>query len=214
MHLVIHDRVPVWRWFLLVAMGAVFFASKDFASQTEFRMAITDAKGLAIPIYARDRPDAVAVVRISRFSHDFQRRGFFRIGVLPMLVADGLTVELRDSRSVADAMRGAKAVFDPLLRKGMVELRQVEFVFPPECRQRLEARRVRFGPQGQWELLDGVILQVSTNRWHASTAHLQVTGEKAGQLTISTPDKTASFNLLVQHAATESIQPAREELKP
>jgi hypothetical protein len=49
-------------------------------------------QGLALPVYL-DLSSPATVVRADSVSREHQRRGFFRIGALPLLVCEGVTVE-------------------------------------------------------------------------------------------------------------------------
>jgi hypothetical protein len=46
-------------------------------------------------LYTTDFTHASAVLRVDSISSEFQRRGFFRIGILPVLVVDGVVLEFR-----------------------------------------------------------------------------------------------------------------------
>jgi len=50
-----------------------------------------------MPVYLKSESLPVAVFRANRIYHDHQRKGFFRIGGLPLLVLEGLSLELRDT---------------------------------------------------------------------------------------------------------------------
>ena len=51
-------------------------------SQMAFMSGYTSAKRVIIPVFLDQEPKAVAVVRIGRLFTDYERKGFFRIGLL------------------------------------------------------------------------------------------------------------------------------------
>jgi hypothetical protein len=64
----------------------------------------TKAKGMVMPVYVRGHSQAAAVLRIERISAEYQRKGFFRIGLLPQIVAEGVSIELRQSGALTNAL--------------------------------------------------------------------------------------------------------------
>lgn len=52
---------------------------------------------LVVPFYAAGQSEAVAVLRVEHVFRDHERRGFFRIGLLPLLVGEGVRLEFRDA---------------------------------------------------------------------------------------------------------------------
>jgi hypothetical protein len=150
---------------------------------------------IAIPYYAKGQSTPVAVVRIKRLFTDYQRRGFFRIGLLPTLVAEGVQVEVSDSRQVVAALQGAQRWLKPAAVGKALEWRQVEFEFSELKGTRLEATRVQIAEGGAWQLSGGVLLRSGTNELRRASAILQVTGANAGDLLLDNGPST-SLNLL------------------
>lgn len=149
---------------------------------------------IAIPYYAKGQGSPAAVVRINRIYTDHQRRGFFRIGLLPMLVAEDVRVEVFQPCEALDALQGAKKWLKPASSQAL-EWRNVRFVFPQETAPRLEANKLRLSEDGAWKLTDGVVVRWGTNETHRSEAILQVTGTRAGELFLA-HGGTESLNLL------------------
>jgi len=102
----------------------VFFAwssQLSITAQTRLIDSRTQIKNAIIPICLDADAKLVAVVRTRHIFSDYQRRGFFRIGVLPLLVIDGLEVEIREP-SQATAALGAvhsRIVFKEFARKAV-----------------------------------------------------------------------------------------------
>lgn len=139
-------------------------------------------RDVTIPYYSRGGSSPAAVVRIKRLFTDYQRRGFFRIGLLPMLVAEGVRIEILQPEETLAALQGAqKWLHSRAARKGL-EWRDVQFHFQTEAAPRLEATRLQLSDDGAWRLTDGVVFRLGTNEWRQLEAILQVTGPKAGEL--------------------------------
>ncbi len=53
------------------------------------------AKGMVIPVFVGSESKPTALVRVKELLNDYRRVGFFRIGAIPLVVLDGLTIELK-----------------------------------------------------------------------------------------------------------------------
>jgi len=53
-------------------------------------------KKAVVPIYLNFEREAAGIIRADNIHGGYQTKGFFRIGALPSLVIEGLTIELRD----------------------------------------------------------------------------------------------------------------------
>ncbi len=146
---------------------------------------------LTAPLYEADNPRPVAVIQVGRIHPDYERKGFFRIGLLPLLVADEVEIDLRTARNPLEALRRAAHRLQMLRRPGLIELRHVTVRFPPSTQSRLKAGRVRFGQDGQWQLLDGAVWEAGGTRLEATRAALHLTGALAGTITFETSPRAS-----------------------
>jgi hypothetical protein len=125
---------------------------------------------------------------------DYERRGFFRIGLFPVGVLEGVTFEPRDLSSPS----GGLAAFRRWLGAGAdkhVELHGVTLLL--SATNRLEAGTLRCLADGRWELRKGVHFISGANDLRAPVATLQWTGNRAGQLVLqTTPPITNTLSML------------------
>jgi hypothetical protein len=162
-----------------------------------FGMDVLSVKGLVLPVYAPRASGSngpMAVVRIERFSTDYQRKGFFRIGLLPMLVADGVVFEIFDPTSAATALEKARFQIKALCGTGVFELRRVRFLFQSTPDRQLEAKRIRFDENGVWEI-EGLEYRDQNRRWQAGKAMLVATGGRAGELRFEADSRPRILNI-------------------
>ena len=143
-------------------------------------------RNLTIPLYEAAQPSPVAVLRIGEVRLDYQRKGFFRIGLLPMLVADEVSIDLGSAHNPLEALRRACRRLEMPHRAGALELRRVTVRFPPSLHSRLLAARVRFGQEGRWQISDGAVWEDGTRRVEASRGCLHLSGALAGQVVLET----------------------------
>lgn len=150
---------------------------------------------VTMPFYLGAEQEPSAVLRAEKVFRDYQRRGFFRIGLLPMAVLEGVVIEVRHPAQIGASL----GQLQQWLRRdatGCLELRRVRIVLDQTPARSLEAGCARPLPDGAWQLLGGVRWEAGTNLLQAASATLQVTGERAGRLILATaPPQTNDFLL-------------------
>ncbi len=130
------------------------------------------------PFYSQPERKLATVVHVERAYLDYERKGFFHIGILPVGALEGVTIEVRDSRSAGEAFQQMQR----WLGAGggrRVELRRVKFLFSTNS---LEAGKVECRAGDRWELLEGVRLVCGGKETRAQRATLQISGRNAGQV--------------------------------
>jgi hypothetical protein len=142
------------------------------------------------PFYSQPERKLSTVVHVERAYLDYERKGFFHIGFLPVGALEGVTIEVRDTRSPGDAFQQVQRWLGAGSGR-RVELRQVKFLFSTNS---LEAGKVQCRDGDRWELLDGVRLVCGGNETRARRATFQVSGRDAGQVVLEEePQLTNSF---------------------
>ena len=167
----------------------------------------SSAKGVVFPFYAPGSSEPVVTFKAERIFHDHERRGFFRIGLLPLTVGDGVTVELFQPAAASQHLARLKEWVNPGAA-GVVELRRVQFKLPGEPIRELSAGRIRLGKDGAWQLLDGVVWRSGAKVWQAEEAKLHITGPQAGQLVLNAVGAPGPFNLFADFHPTSTQSPA------
>jgi hypothetical protein len=138
-----------------------------------------------------------AILRVGHIFSDYQRRGFFRIGVLPLLVIDGPVVEIRDPMKLSEVLSTVhcEIFFKDHLTKS-AEARDFSVRFGSEGGFLLQARLVRLERSGQWRLHEGMVKRPGAPAIAFQKASLQITGREVGELRCETTNGVAHFNLL------------------
>lgn len=132
----------------------------------------TEPGPITLPLFAPGNGPPSAVVQIDSLRTEFQRKGFFRIGVLPVTIAEGVTVELRDPAALAQAVRALPRTL-PGRPAGAFEGRRFELRFPRESTARLTAERVVFRARGTAALQAGCWTDPEGRRWPFTIAMLE-----------------------------------------
>jgi hypothetical protein len=195
--------------FRALLVGAAFLLGLavfqvDLRGQSDLIPNHSKLKGVVLPVYLDFGSKPAALLRAKAIYPDHQRRAFFRIGVLPMLVAEDVTVEVCDPERAAAALAGLRDGLKPHAHGAAIELRRVAFQFPAEPAPRLKAATLRLQDNGQWQLLD-FTLQSPTNAPRIPRGRLQITGDHAGRVTWETAGGPAAFNLFTTQATTNTI---------
>lgn len=163
-------------------------------------------------VYPESGLEPAAIFKAKSIYRDHQRRGFFRIGLLPLLVCDEVTFDIKDSEQAARSLAHARLQLCAHARGAPIELRRVAFQFPAETSPRLKALKVQIRDNGQWELQD-VVFRSPVEAIQSSRATFQTTGPEAGKLTWLPPSGRGDAYLfqpltpLATHRAHEGFQP-------
>jgi len=183
------SRAEAW---IAVAAGAAVALAAAAASQPALspppaaRSPSPGLKGITAPLYVAGEPKAVAVLRVEKVFTDYQRKGFFRIGLLPLCVAEGVRLEVRQPERAAAALASVRGQLRPARGNVPIELRRLVLSVAGESAVELKAGRARLGETGCWLLDGGVTCTQGATVAEAARATLQVTGESAGQLVLET----------------------------
>lgn len=145
-------------------------------------------EGMVFPIYTRPSPEPESILSVSNIHLDFQRKGFFKIGMMPVLVLDGVVLSLRNTNILSSNMTQFSHWIQQDKAKRF-ELRN--FVLRNETSKTnlLEAGVVRFLPDGGWQLANGIRGISGSNLVEMPAANYRI----AGSL-FSTPQSSKSLN--------------------
>ena len=164
-----------------------------------------------VPLYTTGSFKLSAVVRVDRAFLDYQHRGFFRIGMFPIGVLDGVTFEARDT---ADPLASLACVRHWLGTKAgqRIEMRRVKFLFSPTSR--LEAGLARCVAGDHWELLNGVRFVSGGGEVQAPRATLEMAGPRAGRVILETTPRTTNTFLASALTVNDFSRPSITDPHP
>lgn len=157
----------------------------------------TEIKKVTAPVYLGDELQPVAIIRADHVFGDYQRRGFFRIGVLPMLVLDGLSLELCDTTRLSTVLTNVSALLN--VNHGatrVVEGRNFSLLFPAQKKADVRAQLIRLQSKTEWRLQDGVVHRPDGTSIQFRRATLRVAGPESGELTCDTAQGAIHIQLL------------------
>lgn len=173
-------------WFgVLLAIG-VFVATAGLAQLNWVGAGTKVSKATAVH-YASGETNPLMTVRSDRVYGDYQTRGFFRIGVLPLVMVDGLDLELHDPSRIFTAITNAPYLLGKQVNpKGALQIRRFSLRLAGQDRALLTARTVRVMSGTTWSLGPGVLRQSNGAELFFQRAILTVAGPQAGEIVCET----------------------------
>jgi hypothetical protein len=124
----------------------------------------------------------VSQVHTARLFTDYEKHGFFRIGLLPIPVAEDVQIEIRSADCLTNALSGIHFWNEPSLAVRRLELRNLEIKSFDEKQPRLSARLARIGQDGTLELSNVSLNDGTGQPKIISKATLQLSGDSVGWL--------------------------------
>ena len=156
---------------------------------------LAGVRGVKLDFYCDAQLEPVARVRIAQVSKAYERKGFFRIGALPIIAMDDVSIEIADCDLAISALAKVENWLCSHDRHEL-ELRHLKVRFGSSPTNLLESGRAVIVSAGEWQLTDQVRFSCGTNLWSAARATLQPSGPHAGQLTLNlAPALTTNFFL-------------------
>jgi hypothetical protein len=140
------------------------------------------ATNVVVNIYPESGLEPLATVRANQIHRDFQRRGFFRIGLLPIPVAENVEIQIQSADCLTNAMLGLQSWDRPSVGVRCLELRNLEIRLSDEKQPRLSAANARVGQAGTLELTKVSLFNATGQPTSISKATLQVDGPSVGWL--------------------------------
>jgi len=162
--------------FLLVLAFCLALAPAVLAQNSD------SATGVTISEYDSTDMTPTGQIHAGRFFIDYERWGFFRIGVMPLLVVDNVQVEIRSAEYLTNALADLKSWHQPARSLRQMELRDLEISITGEKHPRLRAASARIGPEGAVRLSTVTVLDGAGQTVTLPNARLQLSGASAGQL--------------------------------
>ena len=158
-------------------------------------------RGVVVPLYNKADHSYSIIIRIDRVYTGMERKGFFRIGVLPVGVLEGVTVELQQTNRLTNCLDRLNYWLTPQTASRL-ELRHARIECSPT--NRLEAGLMQIDKHGIWNLLEGVTLVQGDITVQGPQARFYTTGDRAGEVVMATSTNRFFFGGSAQAAHSPS----------
>ena len=166
------------------------------AAQSWMQESHVEIRNAVMPVYFNFDPHPAALLKVEHIFNDYQTRGFFRIGALPALILDGVTLELKDPTRLTNALAEYCGRF--CLKKGVrkaVEARKFRLVFSSHEDGQICARWVHLESSAKWRLQDGTFARPGAKPVAFRSATLVFSGPQAGEFVCQTRSGEIRFPL-------------------
>jgi len=146
----------------------------------------SNARNVSLTLFSRPDSRRIATIRVDRVLRDHQKKGFFKIGALPILIAEGAILELHDPSQLQSTLRRLNWTKENRSNSpSATEFRRFELRISAHPEWKLRARTAAFTSQGVLSLTDVALQTESGARFLADGATLDPRGEQRGWLRLS-----------------------------
>jgi len=145
-------------------------------------LAGTTANEVTLSEYDSKDLSLVFQVHAARIFTDYERRGFFRIGLLPIPVAEDVQVQIQSADCLTNALFALRSWNQPSVGVRRLELRNLEIKLFGEKQSRLRAVTAHVGQKGTVELSTVSVFGIAGQQASIPKATLQIAGSSAGCL--------------------------------
>lgn len=138
----------------------------------------TSAENLSLTAFDDNQP--IVKVRAARIFVDHEKFGFFRVGLAPLAVIQGVRVEIESAGRLTNALDALNSWNDSSGSRRHLEFRDLEISLLGESESRLHAATARVNASGALELFQ--VVAAGGPPLPIARATLEVTGPTAGSL--------------------------------
>jgi hypothetical protein len=130
--------------------------------------------------YPKGSVQPIATCKVDAVFVDHRRLGFFQIKLLPILVAQGVSIELGEAYADNEWMRELGSNLSPGLKKQAVEWREVDLTTSRTNSPHLHAKSVRLTDAKGPVIcrLENCVIESRGQRWHTASANWQTAGAR------------------------------------
>ena len=193
---------------LTVAFLPVRATSAGFASSFK-------ARNIEIPVFLGNSVEPVAVWKIDNVFTDHRRIGFFRVKLLPILVAEKIRLEFTSAKPQTNWLEEFRFKLAPTASRNAIEWRDFSISFPEERMPRLKANRGHLAVNAGEAVcrLDGVTVQVGSEQMKVAHAELRTRAQSA-EVAWQALGKTIQWDLFTGQCTTNSVKQEIQNEEP
>lgn len=182
--------------FALIALAATLQSEPLTAQNLSgvSRFATPIAKKVTIPFFLSADDKASAVLRLERVSRDLQRKGFFRVALLPHVVFENAELKIFDRNAAIDAISAIRSQLKHLSKNRALVVNGLSLIISDGERMELTASGVSFNDDNTISLRN-LCVEIGQQKHFADAGVLQLAGEKRGHLVLSMEKGTKELDL-------------------
>jgi hypothetical protein len=202
-----HNGWPgYWIWTtVLLLLTQDLYTAPAGNPLADFAAGKVRASGLDAVFYSNETPSRKCLVlRAERIFTDYEKRGPFRLGVLPVFVLEGVTISVPQPEEALAALTKTETLLTPAA-KGRAEMRRARLVIRAGDGKTnvIEAGLVTVAQAGELKLKGEVRITGSCGEFQGSSAQLHTAGSMAGSIILQTSSGAITGNLFTQDLWSE-----------
>ncbi len=143
------------------------------------------ANGIITAFYDGSNSTPAIVFRANKLYTDYERVGFFRIGVLPIVVIEDLTIELQRPEYITGIITNMHSWIGEQAANHL-EIRKIKILVTNGTTNYLQSGKAKFLSDYSCEFLDGVHVCVGNIQISAPSAKLQSSDKEQGMIIFDT----------------------------
>ncbi len=136
---------------------------------------------ISIPIYATAATSPSVLLRARQLRSEYQRRGFFRVALLPQVVAEDVSIEFLQSPTLELLQQVSRHLRGGIGRKGLL-IHRIRIGVSGNSVATLSANSLQSTGEDVWEFSGEGLVTKQDVRQAFSRAQLWLSGPKAGHL--------------------------------
>lgn len=154
------------------------------------------ARDVTLATYRPYSTSLVTQVHAGRIFTDYERHGFFRIGLLPLLVVENIQIQINSASSLTNTLSMLGDWNKPTAGVKRLELRNLEITSLDGKTPLLRAANARMGKDGALELSNASVFSADGQPITIPKATLQISGALAGRLRWNRGGRANEFFIL------------------
>ncbi len=187
-----------------MALCAVTLGLVVASSEVSAASGFLEARNVETRIYSDGFSQTAAIVKADRVFTDNRRLGFFRVKLLPLLVVQGVRLEITQSTPNTNWSAGFRARVAPFARNRAIEWRDVSVSLTQDVAPRLQAAHLLLatGPAAEFYVLEDLTLQTTAGPLKVPRARLMLKG-LPGTVMWESEEGTVQWNLFTCSLSSE-----------
>ena len=193
---------------LPVILGICLAAGFSLQARAANLVSSFEARDVTMPVYFDLSDNPGAVWRVGHVFEDHRRLGFFRVRLLPVLVADNISLECLQTNASLDWVKIFHSLPAEVTQKNGTEWRDFKLAFAGETSPCLQASRVNVKNDGSVIIcrLEGMTLRTDTGTVSVPLAELHAEAH-AARVTWQSAGRNNQWDLASGHTTTNTISP-------
>lgn len=200
-------------WLLLCVAGAGLWPGR---CQAAAALRLSEGRNVKVAVYAKGSLTPAATIEANRVFTDHRRMGFFKVRLIPLVVAEGVRLGIAPAAANTDWPASIRLKLAPFARAGsQMECHDLKVCLLPETEPRLQSRQLLLpaNAQGAYCVLEGVTLRTGGDLLRLPRARLLLE-RHPGRVVWEEQGATVQWDLLTANVIHHEINQVNQSETP